>query len=144
MEEKSGVQISKKAFIQSVIILFVFMMIAGILTRVIPSGSYDRLTETGREFIQPESFQFTPRPNYPVWRWFTAPVEVLWGEDSLLVIVISLFVLMVGGAFAVLDKSGILKAGLGRIVSKYGDQEIYSFAPDLLIFYGPGSFLWDL
>ncbi len=38
-------------------------------------------------------------------------------------IVICLFILMVGGAFAVLDKSGILKAGLGRIVARFGGQK---------------------
>ncbi len=60
---------------------------------------------------------------YPIWRWITAPVEVLWGADSILVIVISLFILMVGGAFAVLDKSGILKASLGKIVARFGDKK---------------------
>ena len=45
MEEKSGAQISKKAFIQSVIILLVIMLVAGVLTRVIPAGAYERLTD---------------------------------------------------------------------------------------------------
>ena len=106
MTERSGAQISKKAFIQSVIILLVIMLVAGILTRVVPAGSYQRITEAGRELIQSDSFQFTDKPDYPIWRWLTAPVEVLWGDDSTLVIVICLFILMVGGAFAVLDKSG--------------------------------------
>ncbi len=82
MAEKSGAQISKKAFVQSVIILFVIMMIAGLLTRVIPAGTYQRMSDAGRELINPDSFQFTERPDYQIWRWFTAPVEVLWGEDS--------------------------------------------------------------
>ena len=45
MEEKSGAQISKKAFIQSVIILLVIMLVAGVLTRVVPAGAYERLTD---------------------------------------------------------------------------------------------------
>jgi len=132
MEEKSGVRISKKAFAQSVIILFVFMMIAGVLTRVVPAGTYQRLTEAGRELIKP--------PNYPIWRWFTAPIEVLWGEDSTLVIVISLFVLMVGGTFGVLDKSGILKAGLGRIVARFGDRKYALLLLISLFFMTLGAF----
>jgi len=121
--EKSGAQISKKAFTQSVMILLVIMLVAGVLTRVVPAGTYDRISDTGRELIKPDSFHFTDKLDYPIWRWFTAPVEVLWGDDSLLVIVISLFILMVGGAFAVLDKSGILKAALGRIVVRFGDRK---------------------
>ncbi len=123
MTERSGAQISKKAFIQSVIILLVIMLVAGVLTRVVPAGTYERITDAGRELIKPDSFQHTPKPHYPIWRWLTAPVEVLWGPDSLLVIVICLFILMVGGAFAVLDKSGILKAGLGRIVARFGGRK---------------------
>ena len=123
MAEKSGAQISKKAFTQSVLILLVIMLVAGVLTRVIPAGTYDRISEAGRELIRPDSFHFTDKLDYPIWRWFTAPVEVLWGDDSTLVIVISLFILMVGGAFAVLDKSGILKAALGRIVARFGDRK---------------------
>lgn len=123
MAEKSGAQISKKAFTQSVMILLVIMLVAGVLTRVVPAGTYDRISDTGRELIKPDSFHFTDKLDYPIWRWFTAPVEVLWGDDSLLVIVISLFILMVGGAFAVLDKSGILKAALGRIVVRFGDRK---------------------
>ncbi|RLD00854.1 MAG: hypothetical protein DRI65_16085 [Chloroflexota bacterium] len=123
MTERSGAQISKKAFTQSVMILLVIMLVAGVLTRVVPAGTYDRISDTGRELIKPDSFHFTDKLDYPIWRWFTAPVEVLWGDDSLLVIVISLFILMVGGAFAVLDKSGILKAALGRIVVRFGDRK---------------------
>ncbi|HCR72426.1 MAG TPA: hypothetical protein DIW23_13340 [Anaerolineae bacterium] len=112
MTEKSGAQISQKAFIQSVVILFALMMIAGILTLVIPAGQYARTEVDGRETIVPDSFAFTERPDYPFWRWFIAPLEVVTGPDGLTVIVITVFILMVGVAFAVMDKSGILKATL--------------------------------
>ena len=140
MEEKAGTQISKKAFIQSVLILFVIMMIAGGLTRLIPSGVFERFTEAGRVLVKPDSFQFVSRPDYPIWRWFTAPVEVLWGDDSLLVIVISLFILMVGGAFAVLDKSGILRAGLGKIVARFGGRKYTLLLLIALFFMVLGAF----
>src|SRR5690606_23705599 len=123
MAEKSGAQISQKAFIQSVVILFTLMMIAGILTLVIPAGLYARTVVDGRETITPDSFVFIERPEYPFWRWFIAPLEVITGLDGLTVIVITVFLLMVGVAFAVLDKSGILKAALARIVKRYEKQK---------------------
>ncbi len=123
MEQKSGAQISQKAFIQSVVILFALMMIAGILTLVIPAGQYERTELDGRETIVPDSFTFTERPDYPFWRWFIAPLEVLTGADGLTVIVITVFILMVGVAFAVMDKSGILKAALARIVRRFEKQK---------------------
>lgn len=53
MEQKAGAQISRRAFIQSLVILFVLMMIAGILTLVIPAGQYTRVEVDGRETIDP-------------------------------------------------------------------------------------------
>jgi len=140
MENKAGAQISKKAFFQSVIILFIIMMVAGILTRVVPAGEFSRVMEGGRELIVPDSFQFVDRPGYAVWRWFTAPVEVLWGDDSLLIIVISVFVLVVAAAFAVLDKSGILKAILGKIVARYGDRKYVLLLVISFFFMSLGAF----
>ncbi len=123
MSDNTGIQISTKAFIQSVLILLLFMIIAGVLTQALPAGEYTRVLEGEREMIDPGSFQYVNKPDYPIWRWFTAPVEVLWGDDSLLVIVISLFVLMVVGAFAVLERTGILEAGLNGIVTRFGDRK---------------------
>lgn len=140
MEEKSGAQISAKAFIQSVIILFVLMMGAGVLTRLLPAGQYQRTLMDGRQMLVPGSFQFTAHPDYPVWRWFTAPLEVLWGPDSLIVIVIIVFILMVGGSFAVLDASGILKAGIARIVRLAGGRKYALLLGIAFFFMALGAF----
>jgi len=115
-EKKSGAQISTKAFVQAVVIIFVLMIAAGLLTRVVPAGQYARVEQDGRQVIDPGSFTVIARPNYPVWRWFTAPFEVLGGQDNLTVIAIILFILLVGVAFAVMDKSGILKSVISRII----------------------------
>ncbi len=141
MDAKAGAQISLKAFVQSVIILFAIMMVAGILTLVVPAGNYSRTLLDGREMIEPESFAFIDRPDYPIWRWFTAPVEVLWGPEGLIVIVIIVFILMVGGAFAVLDQVGILKAGIGRIVQAFGGKKYVLLLVISLFFMALGSFL---
>ena len=123
MEQKAGAQIGKRAFIQSLVILFVLMMAAGILTLAIPAGQYTRINVDGRETIDPASFQLTERPNYPVWRWFIAPFEVLGSDSGLTVIVIIVVLFFAGGAFAVMDKTGTLRAFIGRIVRQYSGQK---------------------
>ncbi|MEN8242349.1 MAG: Na+/H+ antiporter NhaC family protein [Chloroflexota bacterium] len=140
MESKAGAQISRKAFVQSVIILFVIMIAAGILTLVIPAGSYQRITQDGRELINAESFQFIQQPDYPIWRWLTAPVEVLGGPDGLIVIVIIVFILMVGGAFAVLDHAGILKAGIAKLVRAFGGKKYLLLVVISFVFMALGAF----
>ncbi|GAB4504368.1 MAG: YfcC family protein [Anaerolineales bacterium] len=123
MQQKAGAQISQRAFLQSLVILFVLMMIAGILTLVIPAGQYTRLEVDGRETLDPASFQFIARPDYPIWRWFVAPLEVLGSESGLTVIVILIVLFFAGGAFAVLDKTGTLRAFIGRIVRRFRAQK---------------------
>ncbi len=140
MNTRSGAQISQKAFLQSVGILLLIMIIAGVLTRAVPSGVFDRMVVEGREMIQPESYREIPKPDYPVWRWFTAPVEVLWGEDSLLVIVIIVFILMVGSSFAVMERCGILKAGLDGIIKRFENRKYLLLSLISLFFMVLGAF----
>ncbi len=140
-QPKSGAQISAKAFIQAVLIIFALMMVSGILTRVIPAGSYERVMLEGREVIDPASFQFTSRPDFPVWRWFTAPVEVLFTPDGLTkVIPIILFILLVGIAFGVMDRSGILQSVISGIVRKFGGRKYVLLLVVTFFFMALGTF----
>ena len=141
MDQKAGAQISKKAFIQSALILLLLMIIAGVLTRVLPTGLYERQVVDGRTIITPDSYQAVARPDYPIWRWFTAPIEVLWGPDNLVVITIIVFILLVGGAFAVLDKSGILKNALASIVRRFGKRKYLLLLIISFFFMMLGAFL---
>ena len=134
MEPKAGAQISTKAFIQSALILLVLMIAAGILTRVLPAGEYSRYESEGRVLIDPTSYREIANPDYPAWRWFTAPLEVLWGPDSLILITIIVFVLLVSGAFAVLEKAGILTALLAKIVNRFRNQR-YTLLLVLSLFF---------
>ena len=140
MNQKAGAQISTRAFVQSVIILFVLMMAAGLLTRIVPPGSYTRLEQDGRQVIDPASFRFIEAPYYPIWRWLTAPLEVLWGPDGLTIIVIIVFLLVVGLSFAVLDQSGLLREMLGRIVKKFEGRKYYLLMVMALFFMLIGVF----
>ena len=138
--QKSGAQISTKAFLQSVAIIFFLMMTAGVLTRLIPAGQYTRNIIDGREAIDPNSFALTTQPDYPVWRWFTAPFEVLGADGNITVIAIILFILLVGIAFAVMDKSGILKAVISRIIKKFGGRKYAMLMVISFFFMALGAF----
>lgn len=78
-EPSSTLKIGKRTFLTPVAILGSLMLVAGILTQVVPAGGYERMAADGREIIRPGSFQYMPKADYPAWRWLTAPVEVLKG-----------------------------------------------------------------
>lgn len=138
-KEKSGIQISKKSFLSSVIILLLLMIAAGVLTQLLPAGEYQRITIDGRETIDADSFKFIENVNYTFYRWFTAPVEVLWSSDSLTVIVIILFILFIGGTFTILEKSGIVKYAMDRIVKRFNSNKYILISVLTLFFMAFGS-----
>jgi uncharacterized ion transporter superfamily protein YfcC len=133
-EEKSGIRISRKAFLQAVLIILGLMLAAGIMTRAIPAGQYARVEVDGRQVIDATSFSSTERPEYPIWRWFTAPFEVFGSDSGVTVIGVILFIVLVGIAFAVMDKSGILKCVVHSIVQKFGSRK-YALMLVLVFFF---------
>jgi uncharacterized ion transporter superfamily protein YfcC len=139
--QRSGLQIGIRSFLWAFCILLALMVAAGVLTRVIPAGAYDRDVEQGRTLVVPGSYRQVERPAYPAWRWFTAPVEVLWGEDSLTVITIILFLVFIGGAFAVVEKGEVLKHILAVFVARFRSRKYLLMAGVMFFFSVCGGIL---
>ncbi|MCG8568079.1 MAG: hypothetical protein MI747_23680, partial [Desulfobacterales bacterium] len=85
----------------------------------IPAGAYERVVEGGRMAVVADSFAFLSGVSYPAWRWFTAPVEVIWGDNWLMVLVLSLFMIFLGGSFTVLEKGGVMQELLAGTVARF-------------------------
>ena len=117
-ELNSDLKFGLKSFITICSILLGIMIFVGILTFIIPAGSY--LSDADGKII-PNSFEFiVSATRLPVWRWFTAPFEALIiGEGNFNVIQIIAVLLILGGTFKVLDKTGGLTAIVHIIVEKF-------------------------
>lgn len=140
MNQRAGIQISRRMFIQSLAILFLLMIVAGVLTLVIPAGAYTRVTIDGREAIDPSSFRTIARPDYPIWRWFLAPLEVLGAPGNVTLIAIIIFLLFIGGSFAVLEKCGLVHALLSRIIARFAARKYTLLLVIAFLFMLMGAF----
>jgi uncharacterized ion transporter superfamily protein YfcC len=140
MSERAGIQISRRMFVQSLVILFLLMMVAGVLTLVIPAGAYTRIIVDGRETIDPDSFRAIPRPDYPLWRWFLAPIEVLGAPGNVILITIGLFLFFVGGSFAVLERCGLIHALLARVIARFSAHKYALLLVIAFLFMLMGAF----
>ena len=98
-------KIGKRTFLVAFFILLALMIAVGVLTRVIPAGSYLREQIGGKEVLVADSFQLTQAQPLPVYRWFTAPLEVLGGPDGAVIAVIVFFLLAVSMAFSLLKRA---------------------------------------
>lgn len=117
-ELNADLKFGLKSFITICAILFGIMVFVGILTFIVPAGRY--LTDENGNII-PDSFTFIDSTTtLPVWRWFTAPIEaLLFGDGNMNIIQIIAVLLVLGGTFKVLDKSGALLAIINVIVNKF-------------------------
>jgi len=127
--KKSSIRIGGRAFALSGLILLSLIMVSGILTRTLPAGEYQRISIDGRTSVVKDSFSYLSseqaagvKERLPVWRWFTAPLEVFWGENGLTVAVIAGFLFFVGGSFTIIEKVGVMESILVRAVDKFSDR----------------------
>jgi uncharacterized ion transporter superfamily protein YfcC len=139
--QEASLKIGKRTFIIAFIILFLLMMTVGVLTRVIPTGSYERIVVDGKETIVQDSFRFTDAAKLPIFRWFTAPIEVLGSSDGVVVIVIIFFLLAVSMAFSLLEKSDIMSLFISKAVRKFGNRKYLLMAVIVFFFMLTGAVL---
>ncbi|GAB1455178.1 MAG: AbgT family transporter [Spirochaetia bacterium] len=141
-KQPSAGLVSVRAFVTSLAVLAALMLVAGILTLVVPSGSYMRAPgPDGQLVVVPDSYAPSPRPDYPAWRWLSAPIEVLGSEDALNAIVIIVFIAVVGGAFALLKEAGVLEASVRSMAERFKSRRMMLLAVLCLFFMAIGSFM---
>lgn len=114
--DKALININKKSFFSVVIILFSLLVIAFILTYLIPQGEY--LRDLDGQIIA-NSFYYLPETRLPIWKIIYAPIGVLLSSDGINVIMISLFLFILGGFFTVMDKTKGIVVIIKRLVDKY-------------------------
>jgi uncharacterized ion transporter superfamily protein YfcC len=138
---EASIRISARAFITTVSIILALMIGSGVLTYVVPAGRYAHVVEGGIDKVVPGTYAPGARPDYPAWRWLTAPVEVLWSPGNVQVITIIVLLVLIGGSFTVLDKGGILKVALSMIVARFKRNKYLLMAAIILFFMLASSVL---
>ena len=138
-EDTSSIQ--KKAFLNAIVILFILLVLTGILTYFIPSGSYEYTLVDGIETVVPDSFHYTNAGNIAFYRIFTAPFEVLFSDGNTIVIAIILFLLIIGGSIKILTKIGVIEHIISSIIQKFKEKKYLLLSMITLIFMSVGAFI---
>ena len=119
-KQKSFSSISFKSFISVVIVLVAIMAVSGILTLIIPQGSFAR-DDNGQ--IIAGTFTKGGVKGIEFWRIITAPFRVFFVDGSLTIILICIFLLIMSGVFNLLDKTNGIKVIMDRMVVKFGNKK---------------------
>jgi uncharacterized ion transporter superfamily protein YfcC len=115
----------------TLVILFSMVVLAQILTYVVPAGSFDRVqTESGRMQVVPGSFHLTP--DVPAVSPFVSLTAIPKGFSGAHEIIF--FVFIIGGLFAVLRATGSLEAGMASLLRRWGNQPFWLIAGCITVF----------
>ena len=130
-----GLNISVKSFISAIIVIFVLMVAAYVLTLVIPSGEYARIEdELGNTVINTEAGFSEVEGGIPFWKWLLSPILVLGASGSGTLIAVIAFLLVIGGIFTALDHCGLIKYMLDKIAHRFGGVR-YRLLPLITLFF---------
>jgi uncharacterized ion transporter superfamily protein YfcC len=131
--EKKGSNMTKRKFKvpQTLVILFSMVVLAQILTYLIPAGSFDRVeTAPGRLQVVPSSFHLTPEtPPLSPAAFLMAVPKGFSGAHQII-----FFVFIIGGAFAVLRSTGAVDAGMQVLLRRWGDRPFWLVAGGITLF----------
>ncbi|HIX02110.1 MAG TPA: YfcC family protein [Candidatus Ligilactobacillus excrementigallinarum] len=116
-------------------ILFLLIILMAVLSWIIPAGAY-KLKDGS---IIAGSYHRVAQHPQGIWDVFMAPIIGMIGDKSTEgAISISLFILVIGGFLAVVNKTNALDQGIGSIVSKYRGKE-KALIPVLMILFALGG-----
>lgn len=116
-KKKEGKKIE---FPHTYVIIFSLILVATLLTWVVPSGAFERVKDvaTGRTIIVSDSFKFIE--NQPV-SFLSVPLKIVKGMNLASSIVF--VVLIVGGAFNVIIKTGMFQAITSKVTKVFAEKE---------------------
>lgn len=123
------------------LLIFSIIIITAALTWLIPSGEYNRTEMNGRSVVVPGSYQPVEGNPQGIWAILKAPIRGFTDESAALIVG---FVLIVGGVFAVLEKTKAIDAAIKAIVKAHERSPVIEmlFIPIFMVIFsiGGGSF----
>lgn len=133
---KMDIQESKG--INAFVLIFVVIVIATILTYILPAGEYERVEVDGRSVVDPASFAFTESSPVGFMDIFNS-IHLGMIEGSGIIF----FVFIVGGAFGILKATGALESLVKLITLRLSDKATL-LIPALMLFFAAGGTLMGM
>ena len=141
-EKSTGLNIGVKSFITAIVVVLVLMVLTYGLTFVVPGGEYARIPDANGNMIIDSSSEFTfIEGGMPFWKWILSPFLVLGADGGGMMIAIIVFLLVIGGIFNSLEKCGLMKYMLQKIVKRFANSRYKLMAILTFFFMAMGALI---
>ena len=125
-----------RRFPDTITIILIIQVVFILMTWIIPAGEFERAMQNGREVVVPGSYVSVESSPQGLWAFLKAPMRGFTSAAQIIA-----FVFMVGGAFAIVNRTGAINAGLFRIIRLSIDKPKYKkwVIPFVMILFSLGG-----
>lgn len=139
---KRLINISTHTFITALAMLFALLVLSIILTYVIPRGEYQVNIVDGEEVIDYTVYnRLDGEKGINIFKGIFAPILLLGSSDGITVIMLSLFLVVIAGAFQAMDDTSGIKVIVKRIVNRFKKKKFLLLCIISLLFMLFGAML---
>ena len=135
---KKLINISKKTFIGVAILLFLLMVVAIVMTYVLPKGEfavvdgvvdYTQYTDLGKA------------GGIPIWKGILSPFLLLGADGGITIIMLCVFLCVIAGVFQAMNDNNGIKVIVNRVINKFQNRKFLLLCVIALVFMLFGAFL---
>jgi uncharacterized ion transporter superfamily protein YfcC len=125
-----------KKFPNALVIMIAFILLSAILTYIIPKGQYERIInpETDQITVVPDSYQQVEANHITIFDILLSIPEGIVSRADLIALI-----LLIGGCFYVIEKTGALKEGITFLTIKLNGKEEIVLILVSIVFWAGGA-----
>lgn len=125
----------------TLVLIYVMVVLTAAATWIVPGGEYSRVEKDGRSIPVADSFQLIESRPQGLGALFVAPVKGFIEAAYIIA-----FVLVVGGAFAVIQKTGAVSVFIHNLALKFGRSKALRalFIPVVMIIFSLGGAIFGM
>ena len=98
----------------TLILIYLMVVAVALATWIVPGGEYDKVEKDGRTIPVAGSFHYTEGRPQGLSALFVSPILGFVQASNIIV-----FVLLMGGVFAIVQKTGAIDAGIGSLADRF-------------------------
>lgn len=102
----------------TLVLIYSMVVLTVIATWILPGGEYQRIEKDGRTIPVSDSFQFADKQPQGLGALFVSPIRGFIEAAYIIV-----FIFVVGGAFAIIQKTGAITAFIHNLALKFGSSK---------------------